>query len=896
MSRLTLVIVLLACLSVTGAGQAAQPVDPVAALLSRLEQALREGPADRYLDLLSSTANREACAEFARSVIVPGITRAVVRERDRTDLMGTLRGEGYRLLIDVFLESGPRARLATWRLDVRHRGAGPAADWGIVSQEILTTLQGLYRLALNPRRQIAVRDLVVSAEDLKLSVAEGTLFVAETETGPTAFVILGRGDMSFTPAPRAERTQLRVATGGETTQSPFDTAFVRVNPGDAEAAVSAREMTEKAVDPRDLKRAEDVFRQEVGKSFGLDLGELSGDLWSLLPSSGDFLAEIRTRRFDALTYTRSASDIEDISLYDRRNRRNISVYSSRAHLERYTRSYSEDAKSDYAVRSCDIEVGYNPTRQWIEGRTRLAIETIAPSMNALTIRLADALNVQSVVSTEFGRLLAVRVRRQNSLVVNLPTIVTKGFPLNLIVTYSGPVEPQAIDREALDPQLPGAQEVVDENELPLEESYLLSNRSYWYAQAPTLGYAPASISVTVPEPWSAVASGEFVAVTPAPGPVQRGVRLREFSFSAKQPVRYLSLLVARLSEARSEKISLKNVEEAFRVTRSAGVYYDDVALTVQTNPRQRSRGKEITRTTASILRFYVSLIGDFPYPAFTVAAIERRLPGGHSPPYMAVVAAPGPGSKLRWADDPAVLPDFPDFFFAHEVAHQWWGQAVGGKNYHEQWLSEAFAQYFAALYAERSRGRGVFDAIIRRMQEWATEKSDQGPIYLGYRIGHVKGDSRIFRAVIYDKGAIVLHMLRRLVGDQAFFGGLRRFYDTWRFRRAGTDDFRRAVERESGLDLGRFFEQWVYRDGLPQVAFTSRVEDHDGASEVVLRFEQSGEVFDFPVTVTLNYLDNTATDVIVKVMDRVVETRLPLKGKLRKVDVNRDQAALGVFR
>jgi hypothetical protein len=736
---------------------------------------------------------------------------------------------------------------------------------------------------------------VVSAEDLKLVVPEGTMFVAEADTGPTAFVILGRGDLSFTPAPRTERAQLRVVTGGEALQSPFDTVFVRVNPGDVDAHVNTRETVEKVVDPRDLKRAEDVFRQEILKSFGLDLGELSSETWSLLPGPGDFLAEIRTRRFDALTYSRSSSEVEDISLYDRKNRRNISVYSSQAHLERYSRFYSDDERSDYVVKSYGVEVGYNPMRQWMEGRTRLAIETLAPSMNSLTIRLAERLTVQSVVSQEFGRLLCVRIRNQNSLVVNLPTTVLKGYPLTLTITYAGTIEPQQIDREAIATQFPQAQE-IEENDIPLEESYLFSNRSYWYAQSPTLGYAPASIAVTVPEPWSTVASGEFVSVIPPPGPVQRGTRLRQFSFVVRQPVRYLAFLVGRLAEARSEKLSLKSLEDAYRATRPPGVYYDDVELRVETNPRQRGRGKELAKATANILRFYTSLLGDFPYATFTVGAVERKLPGGHSPAYMAMVAAAGPGSSLRWSDDPGALPDFPDFFLAHEVAHQWWGQAVGWKNYHEQWLSEGFAQYFSALYAERSRGRSAFDAIIRRMQQWATEKSDQGPIYLGYRIGHVKGDSRLFRAVVYNKGAIVLHMLRRLVGDQAFFGGLRRFYYTWRFQKAGTDDFRQALEKESGLDLTRFFEQWVYGEGLPQVTVTSRQEEGSGGGEAVLRFEQTGAVYDFPVTVTLEYLDNTTTDVVVKVTDRVVETRVPLRGRLRKIDVNRDQAALGVFR
>lgn len=896
MNRLVLVIVFLGCLADPAAGQMGLAVNPVATLLARLEQTLREGPAERYLDLLSSAANREFCADFARTVIVPGITRAVVRERDRTELTGALPGEGFRLLIEVFLESGPRARAATWRLDVRRRGSDPSAEWGIVSQEILTTLQGLYRLTLNPKRQIAVRDLAVSAEDLKLVVPEGSMFVAETEAGPTAFVILGRGDMSFTPAPRTERAQLRVVTGAETLQSSFDTAFLRVNPNDTGERLTGREMVDRPVDPRDLKRAEEVFRQEVVKSFGLDLGELSSDTWSLLPVGGDFLAEIRTRRFDAITYARSGSEVEDISLYDRKNRRNISVYSSRAHLAKFTRFYTEDEKSDYIVKSYDVEVGFNPIKRSIEGRAHLTIETVAPSMNSLTVRLAEPLAVQSVVSKELGRLLCVRVRNQNSLVVNLPTTVIKGFRLTLLINYSGILQPQAIDREAISTQLPQMQE-AEESEIPLEESYIFSNRSYWYPQAPTLGYAPATIKVTVPEPYSCVASGEFVSAIPAPGAVRQGQHLRQFSFAVKQPVRYLSFLVGRLTEVRSERITLKNLAEAVHAPRSPGVYYDEVEFSVQTHPRQKGRGKQVAKTAASILRFYTSLVGDFPYSALTLAAVERRLPGGHSPAYLAIVAMPGPASTLRWSDDPGALPDFPDFFVAHELAHQWWGQAVGWKNYHEQWLSEGFAQYFSALYAERSLGRNVFDGIIRRMQAWAMDKSDQGPIYLGYRIGHVKGDSRLFRAVVYNKGAMVLHMLRRLVGDQAFFDGLRRFYDTWRFQKAGTDDFRRAMERESGVDLGRFFEQWVLGEGLPQVAFTSRIEKRgDGTTEAVLRFEQTGEVYDLPVTVTFEHTDNSVSSVVVKLTDRVVETRVPVARQVRKIDVNRDQAALGVFK
>jgi hypothetical protein len=896
MNRIFVGFVLLVCLAGRAEGQSPQPADPVAALLARIEVVLREGPPERYLDLLAASADRASCAAFARLVIVPGITRAMVRERDRIELPGTLPGDGYRLQVEVMLESGATAKVETWRLDVRRRAGDPAGGWGIVSQDLMTTLQGLHRLALNPRRETAVRDLVISGDDLKLVVPDGLLFVAEVDGFATALVILGRGEMTFSPAPAAERTQIKVVTGNEVLQTSFDTLFVRLNPGEYQEHVTARESADRPVDARDMKRADDVFRQEVVKSFGLDLGDLSADTWSLLPLPGDFLAEIHTRRFDSLTYARSAGEIEDVSLFDRKRRHNLSVYSSSSHLKRYTRFFSDDDRLDYRVESYGVDVRFDPAQQAIAGQTSLNIEVLASSVNVLTLRLADSLAVQSVVSAEFGRMLCVRVRNRDSIVVDLPRTLARGARLHLVVAYAGELDPQSIDREALQPQMPDVRRnpLQEEVEVPVEPSFLYSNRSYWYVQSGTAGFSTARIAVTVPEMWSVVASGEPVSAVPVPGPTQGGARWRQFSFRTNEPVRYLAFLAARLSAPRTDDLSLKMSEEPRR-TRLPAVQHESVQLTVRTNPRQQRRSQELERTSASIIRFYTSLIGDFPYDALTVTAVEKQLPGGHSPGYMVVVATPGPGSTLSWGDDPGVLPNYPDFFLAHELAHQWWGQAVGWKNYHEQWLSEGFAQYFAALYAERARGKGVFAATIRRMQTWATTESDQGPIYLGYRIGHVKSDSRLYRAVVYDKGAIVLHMLRRLVGDDAFFAGIRRFYDTWRFKKAGTDDLRLAMEEESGELLTRFFDRWVLGDGLPQVTVSSRVEERGGAKEAVIEFEQIGDVYDVPVTVTVESGTNAVADVLVKLTDRRAVVRVPFKGTLRRVDVNRDQAALGTF-
>jgi aminopeptidase N len=276
----------------------------------------------------------------------------------------------------------------------------------------------------------------------------------------------------------------------------------------------------------------------------------------------------------------------------------------------------------------------------------------------------------------------------------------------------------------------------------------------------------------------------------------------------------------------------------------------------------------------------------------TVAVVESELPGGHSPGYFVALNQPLPNTPYVWRNDPASFDGYPEFFLAHEVAHQWWGQAVGWRNYHEQWLSEGFAQYFAALYARQLRGDEVFAGMLRQFRRWGMQQSDQGPIYLGYRLGHIRGDSRVFRAVVYNKSAAVLHMLRRLIGDEPFFRGIQRFYRTSRFRKVGTDDLRAAMEAETGRPLERFFERWIYGSRLPHLRVSYHVEPGTSSQQVIVHIEQIGEVFDVPLTVTLQYADKREVQVIVPVTERFVDVPIALTGALRGVDISKDDGTL----
>lgn len=856
------------------------------ALVQSIELAVSTVDPARWEALLSPNASREAAREFFATTVPPEVTRVVLRERDRFPLDGALPGDGYSVIADVFIESGTRGRIFTWRLDIRKpRDSTEPQPWRIIGHETLSSIEGLHRLSLTSDQQFTARDLVVRSVDLELRMASADVFVAETTDGVTGVVMLGNGTMAFTPGPSEERGQVRIFAGTDSIQTPITHAYLRFNPFEFETQIRDQLRAAEGVDARQLRRAQQVFDDESGKSYSLDLRDLSREPWTLLPQMGDFLAEIRTRRHGTLTFARATNEAEDVSLFHRDRQRNIAAYASEMKLSTRGRFFNEDDLVEYDVLDYWLDAGFSPSRQWLEGHARLKIRVKAYALAALTLRLADDFTVTSVSSDVAGRLMFLRVRNQNNVVINLPTPLPRDAEMTLTVAYSGPISTQGIDQESLTVGQVGrpTQRADDLPFIPPEPNWLFSNRSHWYPQNQVTDYATATVRFSVPGEYTVVASGVEVVESPLrtfPPSLPSGEGQLTYIFRATEPVRYIGALISRFTRVDRAAVALEVSGPGTTVT-----------LAVDANRRQQDRGREVFDSAVEIVQLYASLVDGAPYDALTIAMVEDERPGGHSPPYFAILNNPTPLSPFRPRQDPAAFTSFPEFYLAHEIAHQWWGQGVGWKNYHEQWLSEGISQYFAALYAQQRRGDTVFRDVIRQFRRWAMDQSDQGAVYLGYRLGHIKNDSRVFRAIAYNKGAAVLHMLRRLIGDDAFFRGLRQYYTANRFQKAGSQDLQHAMEVAAGRPLERFFERWIYSSGLPRL----RYQTSTSGGELVVSFEQVGElVYDVPVTVTLNYGDRTV-DVIVPVTEAVVERRLPLEGALRGVEINADHAALADF-
>src|SRR5215212_609475 len=191
--------------------------------------------------------------------------------------------------------------------------------------------------------------------------------------------------------------------------------------------------------------------------------------------------------------------------------------------------------------------------------------------------------------------------------------------------------------------------------------------------------------------------------------------------------------------------------------------------------------------------------------------------------------------------------DFGDNVGAHELAHQWWGHQVAPRTYHDEWISEGFAEFTAALVAQQTGGWPRYDAfwerarrqILERPRQANIDTVDAGPISQGQRVSTWRNDWA-YNVLIYSKGAYVLHMLRMAMtdsknGDAAFAAMMKEFATTYAGKTASTRDFQRMVEKHATPNLrisqdgsmNWFFNQWVHGTAIPKI--TSKLEFQPGA-------------------------------------------------------------------
>jgi aminopeptidase N len=277
-------------------------------------------------------------------------------------------------------------------------------------------------------------------------------------------------------------------------------------------------------------------------------------------------------------------------------------------------------------------------------------------------------------------------------------------------------------------------------------------------------------------------------------------------------------------------------------------YFDGKPIQTWVYPQDRDAGfDDFATPTKHVMEFYSDYVGPFAYEK--VANITSPATGGGMEAATAIMygedLVTGAGeSNVRLRN-----------VVIHEIAHQWFGNAVTEADWDDVWLSEGFATYFTLLFIEHAYGRDEFVAGLKNASARVFRQYADDP---GYQIVHddLQDMRRVTSGATYQKGAWILHMLRSQMGDDAFWSGIQSYYARYFNSNATTADFRREMEAASGLDLELFFQQWLRSGGNPHLEGSWAYDSESGSVVVDLRqVHDVGPTFDMPFDIQVRFDD-----------------------------------------
>lgn len=306
--------------------------------------------------------------------------------------------------------------------------------------------------------------------------------------------------------------------------------------------------------------------------------------------------------------------------------------------------------------------------------------------------------------------------------------------------------------------------------------------------------------------------------------------------------------------------------------------FDGKSIQTWVYPQDRDAGfYDFAVPTKHTLQFYTDYVG--PYAYEKLANIQSNSVGGGMEAATAIFygdkSVTGNRSE-RWRN-----------VIIHEVAHQWFGNAVTEYDWDDVWLSEGFATYFTLLFIEHAYGRDAFVDGLRSARDRVYRYYQDHP---HYRIVHDNlADMRqVASSQTYQKGAWVLHMLRTHVGDEAFQAGIQAYYKAHFNAHATTADFLRAMETASGQELDGFFKQWLYQGGNVVVDGTWHYDAEQKRVHVTLaQVQTDGHAFTVPVEIGL-YQTGQAVPTVeaVTLADAPVQVSFPAATRPARVDLD----------
>jgi aminopeptidase N len=380
--------------------------------------------------------------------------------------------------------------------------------------------------------------------------------------------------------------------------------------------------------------------------------------------------------------------------------------------------------------------------------------------------------------------------------------------------------------------------------------------------------------VRAPSTHRVIANGELVEETPESGVLD--ARLVRTHWRTVRPI-YTGLMVIGVSPFAVLELG----DTACNLAERAGC----VRQSVWTSPSRRAAMPGSFARAGDIVAFFSTLVGPFPYEKLAHVASSTRYGGMEN-------------AGAIFYDERLFTPGSPgESLIAHETAHQWFGDAVTEREWPHVWLSEGFATYFAALWTEHARGDSAFLAEMRGIRATTLKSPITGEKAV---IDTTLNDlARVLNTNVYEKAGFTLHLLRREIGDSAFFRGIRAYYAAHRHGNALTADLQEAFERASGRRLGWFFDQWLRRPGYAEVDASWSWSEKARQLRVTIRQGARFAPYRLSVAVDVTTASGVVKRVRITVPARTTSTitvPIALAAKPRVVTFDGDVSLLGVLR
>jgi len=239
-------------------------------------------------------------------------------------------------------------------------------------------------------------------------------------------------------------------------------------------------------------------------------------------------------------------------------------------------------------------------------------------------------------------------------------------------------------------------------------------------------------------------------------------------------------------------------------------------------------------TAAKILAFYSDVFGPLPSSHLDIVEIGDDTVGGYTAPGMVTLASRAFTNPVNYR------------LLAHEISHLWWRCLVSPATPDDAFLDEGLAEYSKALYVQETAGDAAFEDLMRDTAIGALTHEDVAPIA---QAGQLHEFTPEYQSIVFDKGAMVYHMLRWLIGDDAFRKTLRAMVQQYTWKTMTTDQFQRLAETESKQELTFFFAQWVNSTGVPQFKRNWAVYRLPKGYQVVGKMQQDLDIFRMPVEI-----------------------------------------------